>query len=37
MKTNKTKKEKSEKYEWVYPDLNRGQWLPKPQVYQASP
>lgn len=22
---------------WGYPDLNRGQWLPKPQVYQASP
>ena len=29
--------EKAMRSEWAYPDLNRGQWLPKPQVYQASP
>lgn len=22
---------------WDCPDLNRSQWLPKPQVYQANP
>ena len=23
--------------EWARPDLNRSQWLPKPQGYQATP